>query len=86
VQQGGDWHISLWVEASDDAHRVDAIAPSGELVGVDHDTRSGQFVGQIRVPESEVSGPSLFIPVLITDQAHNRLEIEVEVELDTSVR
>ncbi len=78
----GVWHVSLSVEASDDTHRVDAIVPSGDLLGLDFDARSGAYQTEFALDASQVRGPSVFIPVLITDAAHNRLEIEVEVELD----
>jgi Ca-activated chloride channel family protein len=80
----GGWRITLSVEASEDAERVDVLVPGGDLTGLARQDGSPEFRGEVTVPASEVRGPSVFLPVLITDAAHNRLEIEVEVELPPS--
>jgi len=78
---GGDWRVSLWVKASDDTKRVDALLPGGRLVGLDYDDRADEYRTEASIPAAQATAPSLFIPVYVTDAAHNRLEIEVEVEL-----
>ncbi len=80
-RSSGGWNLMLWVKASDDTERVDALLPGDELVGLDYDDRAGEYRTEVTIRASEVTGPSLFVPVYVTDAAHNRLEIEVEVEL-----
>jgi Ca-activated chloride channel homolog len=78
------WRIALSVEASDDTERVDVLLPRGDLVGLAPDGHANQFRAEVTLSAADVKGPSVFLPVLITDAAHNRLEIEVEVELDSA--
>ncbi|MFO7948503.1 MAG: VIT domain-containing protein [Armatimonadota bacterium] len=77
---GDGWVVTLSVKASADTRRVDALTPAGDLVGLN--CEGDTYTGQITIPDSAVSGPSVFVPVYVTDSAHNRLEIEVEIELE----
>ena len=78
------WRIALSVEASDDTERVDVLLPKGDLIGLKRDGRANQYHTDLTLAAADVKGPSVFLPVLITDAAHNRLEIEVEVELESA--
>ena len=79
---GNDWVVKLAVAASEDAERVDVLSPGGGLVMLDYDGVERLFAGEVLIPADAVTGPSVFLPVYVTDAAHNRLEIEIEVELE----
>ena len=66
----------------DPPERVDVLSPGGSLVMLDYDGADRLFAGEVLIPADAVTGPSVFLPVYITDAAHNRLEIEIEVELE----
>jgi len=79
---GDELHITIWVKASDDTKRVDVLPPGGKLTGLDYDSREDRYIGKLAISAADIIGPSVSMPVYVTDAAHNRLEIELEVELE----
>ncbi len=73
------WKVRLAVTATSDAERVEAVLPWGKACLLVQREGTSRWEAEFEVPGDH--GPLLAIPVSVLDRGHNRLSLEVEVEL-----
>jgi Ca-activated chloride channel family protein len=73
------WTVRLAVEATDDTSRAEAILPGGEHLPLSFSDQSGRW--EASFPLQGAAGTSVMVPVILFDRGHNRITLEIEVEL-----
>jgi Ca-activated chloride channel family protein len=73
------WSVRLAVEATDDTFRAEAILPGGERLPLSFSDRSGRWEATFTLQGA--AGTSVMVPVILFDRGHNRITLEIEVEL-----
>jgi hypothetical protein len=70
--------LRLEVDASEDTARVAALLPWGERVELKPSTQPHRFFTLVPVPPAQ-PGTAFAVTFMLTDQAHNRTTVQVEV-------
>jgi Ca-activated chloride channel family protein len=74
---GKSW--SLWLDASEDTARVEALWPDGRRVELQRDaTHPERFLAQLPLGKSGMKGGR--VTFLVTDHAHNRTSVTVDLD------
>jgi Ca-activated chloride channel family protein len=78
IRRSRDKTWSLWLDASDDTARVEAILPNGRRVELQRDAAQPErFVTQLAFGKSGWKNGS--VTFLVTDRAHNRTSVTVDM-------
>ena len=73
------WNVSMSLLASKDVQRAEAILPDGKTQSFIRTTDGHRWLTQFNLADNY--GSSVMVPIVIFDSAHNRMILEVEVEL-----
>lgn len=73
------WQVRLSLQATDDTSRALAMLPSGDRLELSQNPDTGRWETTFRL--TGTAGDSVRVPVVLFDRGHNRLTLEVEVEL-----
>lgn len=77
----GGWRVDLEVQASPDTERAEARLPDGRTLALVRGADGSTFTGHAELAREAVGTASIRVPVLLLDRGHNRLVLELEVEL-----
>lgn len=75
------WNVNIWVEATEDTYRADAVLPDGKMMKLDFSKNNKKWEGHFTL-NKDISENSIMVPVVLYDRGHNIVTVEVEVKLN----
>lgn len=79
TQTADGWNVKVSVTATADTHRVMAAMPGREKIELQLNAATGNWEADI--PFTGATGDLVQIPLVLFDRGHNRVQLDIEVEL-----